>query len=227
MNILGHLFPTPPKVRVARVAQITDSHCGPAVVQLLFSHLDRQVTQDEVVTAARVRSRLEAHGTRPDHLARAVAKLAPDLQFWFKQHATIHDLEVLIDQHHYPVAVNWQGLFYDTEEEQERENPGGDHGHYSAAIDIDVEKDKITLADPYSEYAHKPRVFSLKWFQKRWWDVDHDVIRVSKSHQRRNSIKTKRLIFIVTPKDADFPLELGMKPGNEINMSQFNPGAAR
>src|SRR5258708_7197679 len=105
-------------IHLPKVAQQTDSHCGPAVVQLLMAHLNRAVTQDEIVTAAKVRSTIMRHGTRPDQLAHAVAVLAPEIQFWFKQKTGIQDLEALVHTYHWPVAINWQGLFYDTEEEE-------------------------------------------------------------------------------------------------------------
>lgn len=219
MSILGLFFP---KVYLPRVTQETDSHCGPAVIQMLFAHLHRNFTQDEIVTAARVRSRILAHGTRPDHLARATAKLAPDVQFWFKQRATLEDLVTLIKQHHLPVGVNWQGLFYTTEEEQNQKNPHGEHGHYSVVIDIDPQKDTITIMDPYADFSTKPRVFSFQWFEKRWWDVDDEI---DKKTGHKDTIKTKRLIFLIAPKTATFPKSLGLQLPNKLSILQFNPKA--
>ncbi len=204
-----------PKIKVPRVIQETDSHCGPAVVQVLLAHLHKQVTQDQVVTAAKARSRLQAHGTRPDQLALAVKKLTPELQFWFKQNTKVSDLETLIHEHRWPVAVNWQGLFYDTEEEQEKNNPDDEHGHYSVVIDINSAQDRIVISDPYSDYAHKPRVFSLKWFEKRWWDIDHIT---NKKTGIRDSIHTKRLIFVIAPKDATFPKKLKMQLPDKLDV---------
>lgn len=188
--------------------QQTDSHCGPAVVQSLLSQFKLNFTQDEIVASAGARSRLKAHGTRPDHLARAVAKLAPKLQFWYKQPANIHDLVALIHIYHVPVAVNWQGLFYDTLEEEKRFNPHGEHGHYSLVTDIDPLKDQITLADPYPDYSNAPRTFSYSWFKTRWWDVDHLYHRKTR---KRDDLHTKKLLFIIIPKDADFPAKLHLQ----------------
>lgn len=205
MNILHLITPT---IQLPSVTQQTDSHCGPAVIQLLLAFVGREFTQDEIVTAARARARLMRYGTRPDHLARAVAVLAPDMQFWFKENASIEDLNTLIKKHHWPVGVNWQGLFYDTLEEEQEKNPDDDHGHYSVAININPANDKITIADPYSEYAGKPRVFSLQWFVERWWDTE--FLEKKYAHHQK-PYKFRRLIFLVAPKDATFPQELGME----------------
>lgn len=200
-------------IKLQPVVQQTDSHCGPATLQILFAFLNKSITQDQVVEAARVKSRLTKHGMRPDQLARAVAILAPDLQFWFKEHTTSRELATLIHEYQWPVAVNWQGLFYDTVEEEKQKNPHGEHGHYSIVTDINVDEDKIVIMDPYSEYYSKPRQFSLTWFKKRWWDVDHEVNRKT---GQKNSIKTQKLIFIVAPKDTEFLHKLKMQLPDQL-----------
>jgi predicted double-glycine peptidase len=202
-------------INLPRIAQQTDSHCGPATIQILLAFLGQSVTQDEVVIAARAKLKLDEDGTRPDQLARAVRKLTPNFQFWFKQKASIQDVATLIREHHWPVAVNWQGLFYDSLEEEQLKNPNGDHGHYSIAIAIDEENDQIIIADPYSEYFSDPREFSLAWFEQRWWDEDKHRDRKTK---RMRTVKTDHFIFIITPKDAEFPRKVGMKPAQELKM---------
>lgn len=204
-----------PAIILPTIVQQTDSHCGPAVVQLLLANLDITVTQDQVVDAARVRTKIARHGTRPDQLARAVAQLAPDTQFWFQQPTSIKDLTTLVQKHHWPVAINWQGLFYDTVEEEQKKSLNDEHGHYSVVTKINPQKDQIVIADPYSEYAKKPRVFSLKWFEKRWWDVDHLIDRKT---GLKDSIKTKRFIFIIVPKDEQFPQKLHMKLPDKLDI---------
>jgi ABC-type bacteriocin/lantibiotic exporter with double-glycine peptidase domain len=186
-------------------AQQSDSHCGPAVVQALLNFYGIKVTQEAVVATARAKSTIIRHGMRPDQLAKALAKLAPKHQFWFKQYANSTDLDRLIHEYQLPVAINWQGLFWDTLNEEKLHNPNGEHGHYSLVIDINANKDQIVIADPFYEYNDAPRIFSYTWFKTRWWDVDH---LVNKSTHRKYSISTKRLIFIVVPKTATFPQDL-------------------
>lgn len=145
---------------------------------------------------------------RPDQLAKVTKKLAPNYQFWFKQMATVTDLDKLIHEYRIPIGVNWQGLFYDTLKEEKIHNPDGDHGHYSIIIDIDAKKDKIVISDPYYEYCDYPRIFSYKWFKTRWHDEDHFVDKTTKL---KTILSTKRFIFIIVPKKASFPKKLGFQ----------------
>lgn len=190
------------------VTQLTDSHCGPAVIQALLGHVDILVSQDDVVDAARAKSRLKKHGTRPDQLARAVRRLAPDITFWVKQHTSKHDLETLLHEQRWPVVVNWQGLFYGTVEEEKLKHPYGNRGHYSIVLGINVEKDKIIIMDPYREFSTQPREFSLKWFEKRWHDEDCEK---DPETGLEIKVKTKRMMFLLAPKDVTFPKELHME----------------
>jgi len=187
------------KVKIINEPQITDSHCGPAVTKALLGFNGVEVTQDQVVSAAQVTKRLEEHGMRPKDIAKAVAKLAPHLQFLYKNDATSHDLHELIKKQHLPVGVNWQGLFYDSVAEEKRLDPvdmRGEHGHLSVIIDFEPKKDEITIDDPYSDYFSAPRIFSYKWFSKRWWDKDRDKEEITQTH---------RCIFIVVPKNTVLP----------------------
>lgn len=192
------------------VTQQTDSHCGPAVIQILLSYLKKSVTQDQVVDAAQVKTRLKKHGTTPEQLAKAVHRLAPDVEFWSKQKTTKRDLAALLHNFRWPVAINWQGLFYDTLEEEKLKHPTGNRGHYSVVLGVDVEKDSITILDPYREYSAQPRVFSLKWFEKRW--NDEDCEKDPKTGVEK-MVKTKRMIFALIPKGNTFPKDLGMQIG--------------
>lgn len=211
--------PTPkPTIILPKVTQITDSHCGPAVLQVLFSHLKKTFTQDEIVSVARIKSRIKKDGMRPNYMADAVMKLAPDCQFWFKQHATSRDLSLLVNTYKWPVGVNWQNLFYATPEEELDDTDGNvgkyDFGHYSVVVGINEEKDQLIVADPFHEYSSKPRLFSLKWFKKRWHDDSHIIDRKTK---KKDSIWTKRFIFVVAPKDATFPKKLRMKLPDQLD----------
>src|SRR5687767_4068000 len=104
-NIPHHRIP------VEQEVQITDSHCGPAVIQTLLANLGVRVTQEAIAEAGGALETIEVHGMRVDQLAHAVHKLAPDVAFWIKFHSRINDLIMLIQNYHYPVGVEWQGLF--------------------------------------------------------------------------------------------------------------------
>jgi ABC-type bacteriocin/lantibiotic exporter with double-glycine peptidase domain len=194
-------------IKLKAACQITDSHCGPAVIQTYLSFYGINVTQNEVVTATRTKSKVIRYGFRPVNIAKAIEKLAPDYQFWFKQYATKEDLDTLIHTHHLPVGVNWQGLFYDTVELEKIHKPEGDNGHYAVVIDIDLKKDEIVIADPFSEYCHTPRIFSCSWFETRWWDYDEVK---EQSSQEKIFIHTRQLLFVVLPKGSPLSSELNL-----------------
>ena len=91
--------------QMKRISQITDSHCGPAVLQMLLSNVAVSATQEDIALAAGVKDVIEMHGTRVDQLALAVKTLAPQMQFWYKDHAALDDVYTLVIQHRYPVGV--------------------------------------------------------------------------------------------------------------------------
>lgn len=200
------------------IKQESDSHCGPATLQLLYSYLNRSFTQEEIVAAAGITDRIIEHGTRPAELARAVSTLTPDLQFWFKPQASRQDLHQLICQHRWPAGINWQGMYYETPAEELTAEPGkilGDNGHYSVIIDLELDRDEVVIADPYYEFSDKPRTFSLTWFEGRWWDRVTDIHPVSAEAE---TIATQHLIFIVAPHSVTFPTELGFMLPSQLDM---------
>jgi hypothetical protein len=192
--------------QMKRIAQITDSHCGPAVIQMLLSNVDVSATQEDIALAAGVNDVIEMHGTRVDQLANAVKTLAPDMQFWYKDHATLDDVKTLVGQYGYPVGVEWQGVF----EDEGEEDPEPDYGHYSVITYVDPEKAVLVIVDPYRDYVEQDRVFALKEFDERWFDFN--MVPNAKTGKER-LVKDDHMLFIVTPKAALFPAEMGLKKG--------------
>src|SRR5512145_503167 len=99
--------------RLRRIEQITENHCGPAVIQMLLENIGVQVSQEEITEAAGATHTIETHGTRVDQLAKAVHQLTPIAKLWFKEKAGPEDLEYVLNECKYPVGVEWQGLFND------------------------------------------------------------------------------------------------------------------
>jgi len=194
------------------IKQESDSHCGPATLQLLYSHLNRIFTQEEIVIAAGIADQILENGMRPAQMARAVAILTPDLQFLFKPNASREDLHQLVGGYRYPVAVNWQGLFY-TSAEEELDSQSEDRGHYSVVTDVDLDRNKVVIADPYFEFSATPRIFSLSWFENRWWDFVQDLNPVTGVEETLN---THQLLFIIAPKTVVFTSELGLLLPSEL-----------
>ena len=192
-----------------RTRQISESHCGPAVLQMLLLNLGVNVTQEHLTSVLQAENFIHDRGLRIDELARAVTLVAPDAQFWFKEHSETNDLVTLVQDFQWPTGVEWQSLFYESIEEEYEDTEGEayDFGHYSVVVDIRPEENLIVHADPYPEFAFKNRFFSLDWFESRWWDKN-EVIRFG----HKESVLDERMMFVITQKGAYFPKALGMTP---------------
>jgi ABC-type bacteriocin/lantibiotic exporter with double-glycine peptidase domain len=203
LNLLGldghshkRSFPT-----MKRVRQKTLSHCGPAVIEMLFSYLGKPIIQDEVVKAAKATKKLKKQGMTVKDMGQAVKVLAPKkFNFWYKNNSNIKELSSIINKYGFPVGVEWQGVFFENEDD--------DNGHYCIVTKIDLRKGTMSLSDPFWRFAGKDRRFSVREFETRWWD---DNMVKSKRTGKKVLISDKHMLFIVTLKDENFPLKLGMK----------------
>lgn len=195
--------------QLKRVRQISESHCGPAVLQMLLSHLGINVSQEELTRVINAESFIHDRGLRVDELARATSIVAPNTQFWYKDHSLTDDLVTLVRDFQWPTGVEWQNLFYNTVEEEYEDTEGEqyDFGHYSVVVAIHPEENLIVHADPYPEFAGQNRYFSLDWFESRWWDVN-PVTLFGKTEE----VLDERMMFVITQKGTFFPKALGMKP---------------
>ncbi len=188
--------------RLRRIEQITENHCGPAVIQMLLENIGVIATQEEITEAAGATQTIATHGTRVDQLAKAVHQLAPTANLWYKEKARAEDLEYVLKEWKFPVAVEWQGLFNDMDEDDD------DYGHYSILVGIEKEKDEVLVVDPYKDFAEQSRIVSMNLFLSRWWDFNEvkDLQTGEKTFK-----KDDRLFFVVTPLNIVFPVELEMQ----------------
>lgn len=194
-----------------RFTQISESHCGPAVIQMLLSNLGIEVTQEAVAEAGCATNLIELNGMRVDQLAEAIKSLAPQAQFWYKERSSLDDLVSLVVDYGYPVGVEWQGVFED-EDEAGDEQPGDetedeDYGHYSIVTHIRPEEKLLIIADPYKDYVSQDRIFSFEVFEKRWWDFNE--VQDPESG-RAKLVEDFHMLFIITPRGKRFPYKLGM-----------------
>lgn len=195
--------------RIERERQISDAHCGPAVVKMLLSNLGIAVTQEAVAQAGGAEPLIHLHGMRVDQLAEAVRQLAPGTQFWYKEKSSLKDLVRLINEHKYPVGVEWQGIFDDVpEDEDDSEDQSEDYGHFSIVTFADADKRELIIVDPYKSLIERDRILRFNTFANRWWDINQVPDPVT---GRDKYVEDEHLLFIITPKDEAFPLELGMK----------------
>jgi hypothetical protein len=188
-----------------RFTQIGESHCGPAVVQMLLQNLDIEVTQQAVAEAGGASDLIEQRGMRVDQLERAVRELAPQTRFWYKDHSTIEELVQIVNDYDYPVGIEWQGLFEDTLEDETQD---GDYGHYSLVTMADSKTRKLVIVDPYKDFRSQDRIFTFEFFMSRWWDTN-DVPDPLTGIE--TLVEDRQMMFIITPKESTFPLLLGMK----------------
>jgi hypothetical protein len=188
--------------RLRRIEQITENHCGPAVIQMLLENIGVNVSQEEITEAAGATLTIETHGTRVDQLARAVQGLAPIAKLWFKEKATPEDLEYVLNECKFPVGVEWQGLFNDMDQNDD------DYGHYSIVAHIDKAKDELIVVDPYKDFVDQSRIVKMSLFLNRWWDFNEvkDPLTGQKTFK-----KDEQLFFVVTPLSVAFPVEMAMQ----------------
>jgi hypothetical protein len=187
-----------------RVCQASESHCGPAVLESLLARLGVEVHQERLVELALAGGTLEAYGMRVDQLAVATRRLGAGVCFWYKNQSTPEDLITVVSRYHYPVGVEWQGLF---EEREEDEEEGEDYGHYSIVTHIDRRRGLVTIADPYVDFCNRDRVFPYDWFVKRWWDTNEITDPLTGA---RRVLEDHHMMFVVARQRVRFPAGLGM-----------------
>jgi hypothetical protein len=188
-----------------RFTQISESHCGPAVIQMLLSNLGIEVTQQAIAEAGGASDLIEKQGMRVDQLYQAVQQLAPQVSFWYKHHSKIEELVRLVTEFNSLVGIEWQGLFEDTLEEETQD---GDYGHYSVITMADSKSRTLVIVDPYKDFRSQDRIFTFDFFMSRWWDTnDFPDPLTGKEHL----VEDRQMMFVITPGEVTFPLLLGMQ----------------
>ena len=179
-----------------RVKQINLSHCCPAVLVALFSFLGARVSQRAITRSLRAQNKIKKYGFVMKEMARAAKIYGREgkLVFWQKRNAKISDVDLAVNRYMFPVGVEWQGVFYENEDE--------DNGHYCIVTEIDKKQGHLRLSDPYPEFAGVDRKFPIVFFAKRWWDKN--VIRGRK-------VMDKRIMFVIAPRGDSWPKKLGMR----------------
>lgn len=185
-----------------RISQNTSSHCGPAVLEMLLSFVGKEIDQEEFVDAVSIREKLFTHGMFISEMGTAVKILAPDMQFWYKHNCSLSELSRMVVNYKYPAGVEWQGVFYEDEDE--------DNGHYSVITYINTTNNILMVADPYKRFAGSDRIFHILEFEDRWWDENEMRNPETGGTYYERDYHT---MFVVTPKEESFPEELQMIRG--------------
>src|SRR5512147_934677 len=197
-------LPSDPKKfsRLRWIQQITENHCGPAVLEMLLGNIGVDISQQELTDAAGATHTIETHGTRVDQLAKAVQQLVPIAKLWYKEKASLDDIFYVLEEAKYPVGVEWQGLFEDMDDDDE------DYGHYSIVAHIDKARGELIVVDPYKDYVDQNRIIKIGTFLDRWWDFNEVKDPVSGEKVFK---KDEQLFFVVVPLAVTFPAEMGMQ----------------
>lgn len=205
-----------------RFKQISESHCGPAVIQMLLSSEGIEVTQEDIAEAGGASRLIELNGMRVDQLALAVSRLAPQVMFYYKDHTPLADLIQVVNHYRYPVGVEWQGQFEDEAEaydepqavvaiEQEllpdSESDDEDYGHYSLVVHADRRKKQLIIADPYKDYFNQARIFRFDEFEARWYDYNEVPDPLT---GQPALVEDYHMMFLVARRTTLFPRRLGM-----------------
>ncbi len=201
--------------------QISESHCGPAVTQMLLSNLGIEVTQEQVAEAGGAASMIAMQGMRVDQIALAVRRLAPETVFYYKEHAAIDELVRVVQDYRHPAGVEWQGVFDDDEDEHpagDQQKPEGvpansetedtDYGHYSLVTQAYRRKSQLIIADPYKDYFSQARIFGFDEFEKRWYDYNEVPDPVT---GQPVLVEDYHMMFVVVRPNILFPRRLGMR----------------
>ena len=188
-----------------RFTQISESYCGPAVIQMLLENLGIEVAQAAIAEAGGAIDLIEQQGMRVDQLGRAVRQLAPQTCFWYKDHSKIEELVRLVADYDCPVGIEWQGLFEDTLEDETQD---GDYGHYSVVTMVDSKRQKLVIVDPYKEFRSQDRIFTFEFFLSRWWDTNDFPDPIT---GKVRLVEDRQMMFVITEDDVTFPRLLGMK----------------
>ena len=91
--------------KMKRVKQITSFHCGPAVIEALFSFLGIRVSQTGVVKSLRAQKKIKRVGLSVKDLSRAANALGKGkYAFWRKANSTTTDLYTIVNKYKFPVS---------------------------------------------------------------------------------------------------------------------------
>lgn len=188
-------------------------YCGPATLEMLLGHIGIEANQDELIEASGVGRRIVEYGMSVFEMGRAVESLFGNLDFWFKEGGDIANLKELTVVHGFPVGVEWQGDFPDLKREEiikygyDEDEDDDDAGHYGVVTHVDTQNNAVYIADPFGPFAGNDRKFGVIDFEKRWWDINEIIDPFSGKHRH---VHDYHMMFIITPKGAIFPQQLGM-----------------
>jgi hypothetical protein len=198
-RLTGKAFPS-----MERSHQISVYACGPATLEMLFSFMGVRVSQTSLIRSIRATNKIKVYGIDVNDMAKAAnIKGKKNYSFWRKQYANVSDLDSIVNKYKYPVGVEWQGVFYENDDE--------DSGHYGVITKIDKESGYLRIADPYFngyfDFNGIDRKFKISEFKKKWWDENE--VKVA-GRTKTRMVRDTRMMFLITPSGETWPRRLGM-----------------
>lgn len=194
-----------PFASMGRVREISNYSCGPATLAMLLSFVGYKVSQTKLTKSIRAQNKVKFYGIDINDMAKAVSVSSKKkLELWKKHKASINDIALVIEEFKYPVGVEWQGDFYENEDE--------DKGHYGVVTKVNKKTGYLRIADPYFnnffEYKDLDRKYKIKDFIEKWWDINEVKVAGRSNHKK---VKDTRMMFVITPKGETWPKGLGMR----------------
>jgi hypothetical protein len=209
---------------------------------MMLSNLGIEVTQEQVAEAGGVTSLIAMNGMRIDQLALAVHRLAPQVVFYFKDHATIAELVRIVIDYRHPVGVEWQGVFEDEDairldrankgwtrqdlsgsrplmetgpedSDEDSETGDSDYGHYSLVVHASRRRRELIVADPYKDYFSQARIFGFETFEERWYDFNEVMDPVT---GQVATVEDYHMMFVITRRNVSFPQRMGLRTFENI-----------
>ena len=75
---------------------------------------------------------------------------------------------------------------------------------------VDTQNAQLVIVDPYKDFRDQDRIFTFEFFLSRWWDTNEAPDPLTGEGRL---VEDRQMMFLVAPKDATFPLDLGMREG--------------
>lgn len=194
---------------ITQILQITNSHCGPAVVEMFLASFGVDVDQIRITQAAGAEATIQKDGVTVEQMAKAIQVLAPHLRLLYKYNATLDDIRHLLSQG-YGAGVVWQGLFYESvaEEEAAEGKYFDERGHYCIISQVDDTRGEVELINPYPEFAGRNQRLPIPVFMRRWWDFNEVENPMNRQKER---VIDERLLFFVAPYEDFIHPRLGFR----------------
>lgn len=196
-----------PFPQLPRIPQENSYYCGPATVQMLCGFLGYELTQDQIVEAVTTPKKVQTHGITVEELGQAINNLDLGVSFWSKKYASMTELSEVVSKYHYPVGVEWQGLF-DYPDEGAYGDEDDDPGHIAVVVHVDTRKNELMIVDPFAYYTKKDRHFTILEFERRWWDINTVI---NPKNKKKEEIDDYHAMFVIVPKNEFWPERVGMR----------------